>query len=60
MICTANGADVAGELVEMGMGRSAGPFYAAEQADARLHRRGIWRGQGIKVASPRGAGCQLK
>jgi endonuclease YncB( thermonuclease family) len=46
MACTANGADVAGELVQMGMGRSAGPEYAAEQADAQLHRRGVW--QGIK------------
>lgn len=48
MACKANGADVAGQLVEMGMGRSAGPAYAAEQADAQLHRRGIWRGQGIR------------
>jgi endonuclease YncB( thermonuclease family) len=48
MACKANGADVARQLVQMGMGRSAGPAYAAEQADAQLHRRGIWRGQGIK------------
>ena len=48
MACKANGADVAGQLVQMGMGRSAGPAYAAEQANAQLHRRGIWHGQGIK------------
>ena len=48
MACKANGADVASQLVQMGMGRSAAPAYAVEQADAQLHRRGIWRGHGIK------------
>jgi endonuclease YncB( thermonuclease family) len=48
MACTANGADVTSQLVQMGMGRSAAPAYAVEQADAQLHRRGIWRRQGIK------------
>jgi hypothetical protein len=38
MACKANGADVAGQLVQMGMGRSAGPAYATEQADAQRHR----------------------
>lgn len=48
MACTANGADAASQLVQMGMGRSVGPVYAVEQADAQLYRRGIWRGQAIK------------
>jgi endonuclease YncB( thermonuclease family) len=48
MACQANGADVASQLVQMGMGRSAGPVYAAEQAEAQRHRRGIWRDQGIQ------------
>ena len=43
MACKANGADVASELVQMGMGRSAGAAYTAEQADAQLHRRGMWQ-----------------
>jgi endonuclease YncB( thermonuclease family) len=47
MACKANGADVASQIVRMGMGRSAAPAYTAEQADAQLHRRGIWRGQSI-------------